>query len=90
MATRQAGDTEQVTVAYGNLAKGVLPIIARFAFSDGTTEDVDYPAESWYMNSVRFVRQYAFVGKKLVKIQLDPDNRLIDVNRANNIWLAPQ
>ncbi|MDE3129393.1 MAG: M1 family peptidase, partial [Gemmatimonadota bacterium] len=90
VTTKQVGDTEQVVVAYGNLARGVLPIVARFTFSDGTTQDVDYPAESWYMNSVRFVRQYAFVGKQLVKIQLDPDNRLIDVNRTNNIWLAPQ
>jgi len=89
VATRMVGDTERVAVAYGNLAKGVLPIIARFTFSDGTTQDVDYPAESWYMNSVRFIRQYAFVGKTLTKIELDPDRRLIDVDRANNTWTAP-
>ena len=89
VATKMAADTEKVVVVFGNRAKGVLPIIARFTFSDGTTQDIDYPAESWYMNSVRFARQYAFVGKTLSKIELDPDHRLIDVNRDNNIWTAP-
>jgi Peptidase family M1 domain len=89
VATRTVGDTERVAVAYGNLAKGVLPILARFTFSDSTTQDFDYPAESWYMNNVMFVRRYAFVGKTLVKIELDPDERLIDDNRTNNGWKAP-
>ncbi len=88
VATRTVGDTERVAVAYGNLARGVLPIIARFTFSDGTAEDIDYPVESWYMNSVVFIRQYAFVGKTLVRIELDPDQRLIDVDRTNNTWKA--
>jgi Peptidase family M1 domain len=89
VATKQVGDTEHVAIAYGNLAKGVLPIIARLTFSDSSTQNVDYPAESWYMNSVRFIRQYEFVGKKLVRVELDPDHLLIDVNRANNTWTAP-
>ncbi len=87
--TKQVGDTEHVAIAFGNRARGVLPIIARFTFSDSTTQDIDYPAEAWYMNSVEFIRQYAFAGKKLVRIELDPDHRLIDVNRANNTWTAP-
>ena len=33
-----------------------------------------------------YVRQYAFPGKKLAKIELDPDGRLVDINRTNNIW----
>ncbi len=89
VATRVAGDTEQVIVVYGNRKRGVLPIIARFTFSDGSTQNIDYPAESWYMNSVRFQRRYDFVGKTLTKVELDPDHRLIDVDRSNNTWTAP-
>jgi hypothetical protein len=89
VATRMAADTEKVVVVFGNRDRGVLPIIARFTFSDGTTQDIDYPAESWYMNSVHFGRQYAFVGKTLTKIEIDPDHRLIDDNRDNNVWKAP-
>ena len=89
VVTRTAADTEKVTVVYGNRRRGVLPIIARFTFSDGSTQDIDYPAESWYMNSVQFMRQYDFVGKTLTKIELDPDHRLIDIDRGNNVWTAP-
>ncbi len=86
--TRMAGDTEIVNVTYGNLDRGVLPILARFTFSDGSTQDYKYPAESWYMNSTKFRRAYAFVGKTLQKIELDPDRLLIDVDRTNNTWTA--
>ncbi|HVZ77497.1 MAG TPA: hypothetical protein VG818_05915, partial [Gemmatimonadaceae bacterium] len=65
-------------------------ILARFTFSDGSTQEFDYPAEAWSMNSAHFVRQYEFAGKTLVKIELDPDKRLIDIDRANNTWTAPK
>jgi Peptidase family M1 domain len=89
VVTRTAADTEKVTVVFGNRKRGVLPIVGRFTFSDGSTQDIDYPAESWYMNSVQFMRQYDFVGKTLKKIELDPDHLLIDVDRSNNTWEAP-
>ncbi|MHB2033482.1 MAG: M1 family metallopeptidase [Gemmatimonadaceae bacterium] len=89
VATKQVGDTEQVTVLYGNRARGVLPIRARFTFSDGSVENFDYPAMVWSMNTTYYVRRYAFVGKTLTKIELDPTGLLVDINRANNVWTAP-
>jgi hypothetical protein len=83
------GDTNQVLVAYGNRARGVLPISARFTMSDGSTQDFNYPAEVWSTNTVRYIRRYAFVGKKVVKIELDPDHKLVDIDRTNNTWTAP-
>ena len=93
--TRQTGDVQQVVVAFGNRARGVLPIHARFTFSDGSTERYDYPAEVWSTNTTRYVRQYAFSGKTLRRIELDPDERLVDIDRTNNGWgtaamVAPQ
>jgi hypothetical protein len=29
------------------------------------------------------------VGKRVVKIELDPDHRLVDIDRSNNVWTAP-
>jgi hypothetical protein len=84
-----SGDTAQVLVAYGNRARGVLPIRARFTMSDGSTQDFNYPAEVWSTNTVRYIRRYAFVGKKVVKIELDPDHLLVDIDRTNNTWTAP-
>ena len=87
MTTR--GDTTNVMVAYANRARGVLPIRVRFQLNDGTNVDYSYPAEVWSTNTVRYVRQYQFVGKKPVKIELDPEKRLVDIDRTNNSWNAP-
>jgi hypothetical protein len=67
----------------------VLPIRARLSFSDGTTEDIKYPAEVWSTNTSQYLRAYHFVGKKLTGIVLDPDKRLVDIDRANNTWGTP-
>ncbi|HEY9516145.1 MAG TPA: M1 family metallopeptidase [Gemmatimonadaceae bacterium] len=88
VATRVRGDTTDVAVAYGNLDRGVLPIRARFVFSDGTTRDYDYPAEVWGMAGSVYVRRYEFPGKSLARIELDPDRRLVDDDRSNNSWTA--
>jgi len=84
-----AVDGNRVVVRYANKARGVLPIRARFTFTDGTTQDFNYPAEVWSTNTGTYVRSYEFDGKKVSKIELDPDKRLIDVDRTNNEWIAP-
>ncbi len=88
VVVRQQADTERATVVYGNRARGVLPIVARFTFSDGSTEEYRYPALVWSTNSRHYMRHYEFAGKRLTRIELDPDHRLIDIDRANNIWTA--
>jgi len=67
----------------------VLPIRARFTFSDGSTENYSYPAEVWSTNSVRYVRRYEFVGKTLARVEVDPESRMPDITRANNVWKSP-
>jgi hypothetical protein len=86
VVTRQQGDVQNVTVQYGNRARGVLPIHARFIFSDGSTESHDYPGEVWSTNTTRYLRNYSFKGKTLSRIELDPDKRLPDLDRTNNTW----
>jgi hypothetical protein len=83
------GDTTNVSVMYANHARGVLPIRARFTLSDGSTVDYNYPAEVWSTNTVHYPRRYQFVGKRPTKIELDPDKRLVDIDRSNNVWSAP-
>jgi hypothetical protein len=82
------GDTLIVGVMYGNRQRGVLPILARFTFSDGSTQDFKYPAEVWSTNTAHYVRRYKFTGKQLSKIELDSDKRLVDVDRSNNVWTS--
>jgi hypothetical protein len=82
----RTGDVQTVAVLYGNRARGVLPIHARFWFSDGSTENYDYPAEVWSTNTTHYLRTYSFRGKTVTRIELDPDKRLPDVDRSNNVW----
>jgi hypothetical protein len=86
VATLQKGDTLNLAVMYSNHARGVLPIHARFVFADGSTQQFDYPAEVWSVNTRRYVRQYQFVGKQLLRIELDPESRLVDIDRTNNTY----
>ena len=86
VVTAQHGDSLLVGVLYANHARGVLPIRARFTFGDGSTQDFNYPAEVWSTNTTFYSREYAFVGKRLAKIELDPEHRLLDIDRTNNVW----
>lgn len=83
VATRTNGTT---VVTFGNRARGVLPIRARFTFSDGSTEEVRYPAEVWSLNSMRYQRSYTWTGKTLTKVEIDPEQRIVDFDRSNNSW----
>jgi hypothetical protein len=80
----QRGDT--VAVRYRNYARGVLPMHVTFTFSDGSTAKYDYPAEVWSTNTNFYDRYYQFPGKKVAKIELDPDQRQVDIDRANNVF----
>jgi hypothetical protein len=81
-----SGAGQEVTVTYGNRARGVLPIRARFTFTDGTTQDFVYPAEVWGSNQRSYDRTYQFARKQLARIELDPEKRLIDADRTNDVW----
>jgi hypothetical protein len=88
VVTAQRGDTTLVAVQYANLERGVLPIRARFTFSDGTTQEYRYPAEVWSTDSRRYLRRYQFTGKTVTRIDLDPELRLLDIDRSNNAWVG--
>ena len=89
VAYRMAGDTDRVAIRYENDARGVLPILVRFTFTDGTTKDFSYPAEVWSMNTHDYIRHYAFPARTVARIDLDPDSLLVDDDRGNNTWISP-
>ena len=82
--TATRGDT--MIVRYRNYARGVLPLHVRFTFTDNSTQSYDYPAEIWSTNTSFYDRLYEFPGKKVAKIEVDPDQRSLDTDRANNVW----
>jgi len=42
----------------------------------------------WSTNTTHYARTYDFQGKTLRSIELDPNHRLLDTERANNTWRA--
>ena len=88
-AVRQTTDgrTTHVTVVYGNLGRGVLPLLVRFTFDDGTTRDITYPAEVWRTNSTSYTVSYSF-HRPVVGVTIDPDEHLVDADRSNNRWTS--
>jgi hypothetical protein len=86
VAQKQVGDIDSVAVVFRNRARGVLPIRVRFTFNDGTTQDFNYPAEVWSTDEQAYERVYEFKGKKIAKVELDPEKRIVDIDRSNNVW----
>jgi hypothetical protein len=84
--TTQGGESH-VTVTYGNKGRMVLPLLVRFTFADGTTQDVTAPVDVWRADPTRYTATYTF--KQAVKrIALDPDTHLPDADTSNNVWTA--
>ena len=82
-----SGAETHVTVTYKNKAPGVMPLLVRFTFGDGTTKDFTYPAEIWKKGAM-YVVPYTFPKKTVKQIQIDPEEAFVDIDRTNNMWAA--
>ncbi|MCT8002253.1 M1 family metallopeptidase [Sphingomonas sanguinis] len=62
--------------------KLVMPATLRVGYADGKTRDIRLPAETWIRQTSTAVPVPA---GKVVKVELDPDHKLPDRDRSNNI-----
>ncbi len=62
-----------------------MPIIVDYIFEDGTKERKYYPAQIWRYNDKEIKKLYA-TDKKVVSIQIDPEELTADVDKSNNTW----
>ena len=37
---------------------------------------------------MRYLRSFTFTGKTISKVEIDPEGRLVDFDRSNNVWNA--
>jgi hypothetical protein len=66
----------------------VMPVVMDFVYADGTKDRVRLPVSIWRNNEKRF--EYGRFGdKELVAVELDPEQALADINRADNSWKKP-
>ncbi|WP_454279950.1 M1 family metallopeptidase [Sphingomonas sp. Marseille-Q8236] len=65
--------------------KLVMPATLRVGYADGKTRDIRVPAETWIRQTSTAVPVPA---GKVVKVELDPDHKLPDRDRSNNIAIG--
>jgi aminopeptidase N len=82
------GSDAHVSVTYGNKGRMVMPLLVRFTFSDGTTQNVTYAADVWRANPAAYTVSYTFPKKTVSQIVLDPNKHLPDADRSNNTWMS--
>lgn len=82
-------DGENVVLTIRDNGDLVMPVIARFEFTDGSTSNVVVPVERWFSGARSLIERVPLRGRTIKSATLDPENRFQDLDRANNVWNAP-
>jgi len=69
-----------------SLEKLVMPVTMRLTFADGTSRDVRLPADSWIRQAAVDVPVPG--ASPVVRAELDPDHKIPDKDRSNNLFAA--
>jgi hypothetical protein len=68
---------------FSNQGGLVMPIILRFDYADGSSEEMRIPAEIW-RRSPRAVKKLVVTEKEIVSVTVDPLQETADVDIENN------
>ncbi len=74
-----------VRITVENKGGLVMPLQMELTFDDGSTRRVKLGADIWRRNELQYIYGL-FTDKTVVKVVLDPDDVLADINRDNNTW----
>ncbi len=74
-----------VRVTVENKGGLIMPLQLDLTFDDGTTQRVKLNADIWRRNELQYIYGL-FTDKTVVRVVVDPDEVLADVNRENNTW----
>ena len=66
-----------------SLDRLVMPATLRVTFADGTRRDIRVPAESWIRGESTNIPVVS--NSPVVRAELDPDHKLPDRDRTNNL-----
>lgn len=73
-------------ITFVNLQKMAMPCNVQLTFTDGNKEDIRLPVETWLQSAKRTI--HLPTAKEISSVIIDPENKLPDSNRENNIWKA--
>ncbi len=63
-----------------------MPVTIEILLKDGTKQRLELPVETWLQNKVQTITLPT--TQPVVSVTLDPDKKLPDSNRGNNVWNA--
>ncbi len=72
-------------LGFKNIGGLLMPIILRFEFIDGSTEEHHIPAEIWRLNHDRVTKVFV-TEKEIEQVVLDPYLETADTDRSNNYY----
>lgn len=74
---------------FTNIGGIPMPLILKFTFEDGTSEEIRIPAEIWRRHEENVTKVFIF-DKKVSSIRLDPYLETADTDLNNNSWPTQQ
>lgn len=67
----------------------VMPVDLEVTYTDGSMERIHLPVDVWRSNERVFTKGF-FRDGELRKVVLDPDEAYADIDRYDNVWVAPE
>lgn len=80
---RGSGEHRKAEITLSNLEQMVMPVKLEITFTDGSKAVHQLPVETWLINKSYVLKVDAV--KSIRQVVLDPESKLPDVNRKNNI-----
>ena len=74
-----------VSVVVGNRERLVMPLVMAVQYDDGTEERRELPVEAW-ARADKFPTSWDSDGRTIVRVEIDPDHVLPDIDRDNNVY----
>jgi hypothetical protein len=78
-------DGKAALVTFTNRGELVMPMKYRVTYSDGKTEMRRLPVEAW-MTTNQWTALWDTEGRKIKKVEIDPEGKLPDIEPGNNVW----
>lgn len=78
-------DGRNARVTFRNLGGQVAPVVYDVTYTDGSTERRVLPVEAWFQAD-EWQTMWDTSGRRIQKLEIDPDRVFPDANRRNNVW----
>lgn len=84
-AVKKDSKSGEARATFTNRGRIVMPVDYLVSYNDGSTERRRLPAEAWATTD-QWTVAWDTNGRTVVRLVVDPDGKLPDVDRSNNTW----